>query len=206
VGITPVVTSENSLQKNQSLKVPFGPMFDNHFQPVQAGKRFEASFVYSQFRLKKSMDYNDSWLSNIWLANAFVLRLPEKNGIPFDLPIKHGLSPIGELLGIDAHQERLGFYFYGSGGNPVISGFVSPNAKNRKTASKTGVEGAIFESTQTITNKMNSVMQQICEISRPLAVFLSGTVLLKTCYDSILQSSIGQETEQASYMGIYNVR
>jgi hypothetical protein len=57
------------------------------------------------------------------------------------------------------------FYFYSLGGNPVISGFASPDAKTRKMASKTAVEGAIFESNQTITNKMNSVMQQICEIS-----------------------------------------
>jgi hypothetical protein len=92
------------------------------------------------------------------------------------------------------------------GGNPVISGFVSPDGKARKTAPKTAMEGAIFESTQTVTNKMNSVMQQICETSRPLAVFLSGYVLPKSCYDPILQSSIGQDTEQSSYMGVYNVR
>ena len=78
VGITPVVTSENTLQKNQIVKVPFGPMLDNHFQPAQEGQRLKASFVYNQFRLKKSMNYNDPWLSNIWLANALVLRIPEK--------------------------------------------------------------------------------------------------------------------------------
>jgi hypothetical protein len=118
VEIVPIVTSANPLQKKQMVKVPFGPMLDNHFQPALPRKRFKASFVYNQFRLKKSMDYNDPWLTNICLANALVLRLQEKNGLPFNLSIQNGLSPIGELLRINAHQERLGFYFYGSGGNP----------------------------------------------------------------------------------------
>ena len=68
------------------------------------------------------------------------------------------------------------------------------------------MEGATFESSQTITNKMNYVMQQICELSRPVAVFLSGAVLPKTCYDPTLKQTIGADTEQSSYMGVYNVR
>jgi hypothetical protein len=35
---------------------------------------------------------------------------------------------------------------------------------------------------------------------------LSGSVLPKSCYDPVLQSSIGQEIEQSSYMGVYSVR
>ncbi|WP_288993368.1 hypothetical protein, partial [uncultured Marinobacter sp.] len=205
-GIIPVVSSPNQARKDMLVKVPFGPMLDDKFQPAVCGQRLKASLVYNQFRLKKSTDYNDPWLANIWLANAIVLRIPEKNGLPFDLPIQEGMSPIGELLRIDEGKERLGFYFYGSGGNPVISGFVSPDAKARKTATMTAVEGATFESTQTITNKMNSVMEQICESSRPVAVFLAGSVLPKSCYDPNLQKRIGKDVEQSSYLGVYHVR
>ena len=189
-GIIPVVNSKGKSRDGPIVRVPFGPMLDNQFKPYLPGKRFKASAVYNQFRLKKSMDYNDPWLTNIWMANALVLRLPVKNGLPTNLPVEEGLSPLGELLRIDAHDSRLGFFFYGSGGNPVVTGFASPDPNTCRTASITAVEGACFENTQKVTNKMNLVMQQICEQSRPVVVFLSGACLPSMFYDSTLQRSI----------------
>jgi hypothetical protein len=135
------------------------------------------------------------------MANAIILCLPEKNALPTDLPIEEGMSPIGELLRIDQGVARKGFDFYGSRGNPVINGFVSPDAKSWKTTYQSAAEGATFESAQTVANKSNFVMQQLCEHDQPVAVFLLGHVLPQSAHDSALKDS-----EQSVYMGTYQVR
>jgi hypothetical protein len=134
------------------------------------------------------------------------LHLPEKNGLPFDQALEMGSSPLGELLQIDKGEERTGFEFCGSGGNPVINGFVLPDLRSRKTTSATAAEGATFKTCQTVTNWLNAVMEQICESTRPMAVFLAENVLPVSKYDQNLQKDIGPVTEQVVYMGVYDVR
>jgi hypothetical protein len=47
--------------------------------------------------MKKAVDHHDPWLSNVWTANAMILCLAEKNGMPIDTDIDSGLSPLGEI-------------------------------------------------------------------------------------------------------------
>lgn len=65
--------------------------------------------------------------------------------------------------------------------------------------------GAFFETAQTIRNKYNATMEQICENGTPIVVFVAGRALPHSCYDPRLKKSIGEREEQSMYMGVYNV-
>jgi hypothetical protein len=200
-GIIPVVVSPNHLDKKQSIKAPFGPLLNDNHQPYPPGSCFNESFLYSHFRLKKAVDHHDPWLSNVWTANAMILRLVEKNGMPTDTDIDSGLSPLGEIQRLQKNRARKGFEFYGSGGNPVVTGFVRPNAN-----AKGSTEGATFETCQTVSNKLNFTMEQICERGCPMVVILGGDVLPPQYRDRVLQKEIGCHNSQAMYMGVYQVQ
>jgi hypothetical protein len=204
-GIIPVVCFPNPKDRQHTIKVPFGPLLDLAHNPIQPGVRFQASVIYNQLRMKNAVDHHDAWHSYFWSADGLNLRLPPKSGLPVNCKIIEGHSPIGELLRIDSGRRRLGFRFHGSGGNPVINGLAPPDAKARKTTTKDAAEGATFETPQSVLNKMNQIMQQICESGRPLKVFLSGDILPKGLYDKDLEKEIGVGTEQSVYMGMYDV-
>jgi hypothetical protein len=205
-GIIPVVSSPNPADKNQTIKVAFGPLLDNNHNPCVPGGRYRASSVYQLSRMKNSVDHHDAWLSNFWSSDTVIPRIAGKSGLPVEVEIIKGMSPIGELLRIDAGLPRIGFPFHGSGGNAVTNGLAPPSATAHKTTSGTAAEGATFESSQSVLNKNNRVMLQICEASRPVKVFLAGDVLPPCLYDKQLQTTIGASTEQAVYMGIYDVK
>ena len=122
--------------------------------------------------MKNAVDHHDPWLPNIWTANAVILRLVENNGLPIEHDIDKGLSPLGEIQRVSKNQPRKGIMFYGSGGNPSIKGVALPNPN-----SKAATAGATFESVQTVSNKLNMTMEQICERGSPIAVILAGDVL-----------------------------
>jgi hypothetical protein len=201
-GIIPVVVSPNPHDKTNSILAAFGPLLDKQQQPVAPGVCYKESYLYSQFRMKKSIDHHDVWLPNVWGANCVILRLAEKNGTPLGPgDIIEGLSPLGEVQRIHSKDHnRRGFEFYGSGGNPVITGLVLPNANSR-----VGGDGATFESGQTILNHLNQTMELICERASPIVVVLAGDVLPKQYYDPELSSQIGTRESQAMYMGVYRV-
>ena len=205
-GIIPCVCYPNPKDAAQTLRVTFGPPLDSVHNPIQPGARYEAAAVYDQLRMKNAVDHHDAWHSHYWNADGLNLRLPPKSGLPIDSEIIEAKSPIGELLRIDDGRAREGFIFYGSGGNPVINGLAPPDAKAKKTVSRDAAEGATFETCQSILNKMNRIMQQICESGRPLKVFLSGDMLPKHLYDDSLAAEIGRGTEQSVYMGVYHVK
>jgi hypothetical protein len=206
-GIIPVIVSPNPKERNQSVKVPFGPMLTTMHQPCKPGGLYKSSTIYNQYQLKKRVEFNDAWSSNVLFANAVILRLPEKNGLPYDVPIEEGMSPLGEIKRImKDSSSRIGFDLFGSGGNAAIAGATPPDANSKKTVSKTAAAGAVFESSQTILNKLNAIMELICERGTPIVVFVTGEALPKKYYDFELQQIIGLDEEQAMYMGVYNIR
>ena len=205
-GIVPVVVSPNPRDKQQSVKAPFGPMLTEKHQPCKHGTCFKSSTIYNMFQMKKQVEFNDAWSTVLSFANAIILRMPEKNGLPVDAPIDKGRSPLGEVMRVrDNPSSRTGFDFHGSGGNAAIAGAVPPDARSKKTVSDTAAAGATFEGAQTITNKHNAIMEQICENGTPIVVFVAGDALPKDYYDPVLKASIGAEEEQAMYMGVYNI-
>jgi hypothetical protein len=74
--------------------------------------------------MKNSVDHHDAWVSNYWGSETVILRLPPKSGLPVDVDIELGMSPMGELLRIDKDLDRIGFSFHGSGGGCVIIGLL----------------------------------------------------------------------------------
>ena len=205
-GVIPVVCFPSKMDPGQTMKVPFGPHLDpNTNNPNKPGTRHEASAIYKLLRMKNAKEHHDAWHSDFWKANAINLRLPSKSALPINLPIIEGRSPIGELQRIDAGLERLGCDFNGSGGGNVINGLAPPDPKSKKTASKHAAVGATFETSQTCTNKMNLVMEQICESIRVVSLYLSGDMLPKKYYDKELEKAIGIGTEQSVELGMYDV-
>jgi hypothetical protein len=98
------------------------------------------------------------------------LRLAEKNGLPFDVPIGEGMSTLGEVTRIVASILAIGFFFFGSGGVPVANGFVSPSATSKAATDSSGARnGATFEAAQTVANKANFTIDQLCELGTPIA-------------------------------------
>jgi hypothetical protein len=200
-GIIPVVVSPNPRDPTQSVRCPFGPMLDSNRYPYKVGTRFPASTIYNRYRLKKGKGFNDAWNQDIWAANACVFRLPEKNGLPVDVPIISGLSPLGEVLRVLGNQPRLGFIFYGSGGVPVVNGFVSPSANSKAATDATGGrDGATFEAPQTVANKANFTMDQLCERGTPVPMFATGKAFPVRFYDPDLSA-----TEQGILVGMYRI-
>jgi hypothetical protein len=198
-GILPVVTLLNPTDKKHLtvIHVPIGPMLDTSYQPYVSGTRFKASSIYNQFRMKKGRGFNDAWLPNISMANAMIIRIREKNGLPIDTDIQLGQSPLGEMIRIDQGLARLGFEFYGSGGNPITNGAAPASANSKGATNESGArEGATFETAQTIRNQVNATMEQLCERGTPICVFGAGKVLPD--YDP--------ENEQAYYYGVYKVQ
>jgi hypothetical protein len=205
-GVIPVVCFPNPKDSQHTVKVTFGPLLDVADNPIQFGMRYRASVIYKILRMKNAVDHHDAWHPFFWCADAINLRLPPKSGLDVSLPIIEGQSPIGEILRIDEGLPRLGFPFHGSGGNAVTNGLAPPDAKAFKCTSQGAAVGATFETAQTVSNKMNRVMEQICESGMPLKVFLSGEMLPLALYDKNLQQEIGCGTEQTVYMGMYDVR
>ena len=116
--------------------------------------------------------------------------------MPYGEEIESGLSPLGEIQRLQSGKPRSGFVFYGSGGNPVQNGLVSPSPKTKVSGA-----GATFETCQTVLNKLNYTMEQICERGSPIVVVLAGSVLPNKYKDPAL----GLSEEQAMYMGVYQV-
>lgn len=200
-GIIPLIVSPNQLDRTQNNRTPFGPMLDSKFQPFWYGQKFMAATIYNKYRLKKGKGFNDAWMSNLWGANSCIFRLPEKNGLPVDVAIASGMSPLGEIMRIVGDLPRLGFYFYGSGGTPVVNGFVSPSANSKAaTDSSGGREGATFETAQSIANSLNYTMDLLCERGTPMSHFVAGKALPLEYHDPELKSG-----EQAFYLGPYRV-
>jgi hypothetical protein len=56
--------------------------------------------------------------------------LPEKNGLPVDVPIISGLSPLGGVKGLGKPTSSW-FYLLWLWGVPVVNGFVSPSANSK---------------------------------------------------------------------------
>jgi hypothetical protein len=125
----------------------------------------------------------------------------KKNGLPVDVPIKDGMSPLGEVMRITHGLLLLGFHFYGSGGVPVVNGFVSPSANSKAaTDSSGGRDGATFETAQTVENKVNFTMDQLCERGSIIAMFVAGKALPAEFHDKSLPPG-----EQAMCLGTYRV-
>ena len=205
-GVIPVVCFPCKKNSGQTMKVPFGPNLDpNTNNPNKPGTRYAASAIYKLLRMKNAKEHHDAWHADFWKANSINLRLPSKSALPINLPIIEGRSPLGELQRIDAGLERLGCDFHGSGGGNVINGLAPPDPKSKKTASKHAAVGATFETSQTCLNKMNLVMEQICESIRVVSLYLSGDMLPKKYYDKELEKEIGIGTEQSVEMGMYDV-
>lgn len=200
-GLIPVIVSPNPRDLTQCVHSPFGPLLDSRFQPCEFGTRFLASVIYNKYRLKKGKGFNDAWNHDVSVASTCIFRLPEKNGLPVDVPVIAGSSPLGEMMRIVDKQERLGFNFFGSGGVPVVNGFVSPSANSRAATDLSGGrDGATFETAQTVANKANYTMDQLCERGTPIAMFVAGKALPRSFYDSVLAPG-----EQAFYLGTYRV-
>ena len=173
-GIIPVVVLPDPQARAQLVKVTFGPMLDDEHQPYPVGHLFKASDIYNHYRLNRKTGHSEAWATNIWMANAIIIRVVEKNGLPIDSDVLNSQSPIGEILRIRAGQKREGFEFHGSGGNPVINGATPANANSKGATSSIGArDGASFETSQSVTNKLNLVMEQICERGSPCLLYTS---------------------------------
>jgi hypothetical protein len=109
-GRIPVIASPNPKDPNLSGETAFGPMLDSNHQPCKPGTLFLASTIYKKFHLKKGKGFNDAWNSDFWQAGCGILRLAEKNGLPFDVPIGEGMSPLGEVMRIVASILAIGFF------------------------------------------------------------------------------------------------
>jgi hypothetical protein len=201
-GLIPVIVSPDSKNKKSSVRTPFGPLLDANNKPVKPGTMFLATTIYSKFGLKKGKGFNDAWTPEISQCGCGIFRLAEKNGLPTDEPIPSGMSPLGELLRIVAFLLRIGFYFFGSGGVPVVNGFVSPSANSKAATDADGARnGATFETAQTVDNRCNYTMDQLCERGPPIPMFLAGKALPREYYDeSLFEESEG---EQVMYLGPY---
>ena len=201
-GRIPVIVSPNPKDPELSVETAFGPMLDSNHQPCKPGAMFLASTIYKKFHLKKGKGFNDAWSPDVWQAGCGILRLPEKNGLPFDVPIANGMSPLGEVMRIVACVRPIGFFFFGSGGVPVVNGFVSPSAGSKAATDSSGArDGATFEAAQTVANKVNFAMDQLCELGTPIAFFVSGKALPVGFCDRSLQE--GQQ--QAMHLGTHRV-
>ena len=58
-GIIPVLVSPNHLDRQRTIRAPFGPLLDSSNQPYEAGTCFKASHLYGIFRMKKAVDHHD---------------------------------------------------------------------------------------------------------------------------------------------------
>jgi hypothetical protein len=200
-GLIPVVVSLNNKDKQLLVRTSFGPMLDAANLPCKIGKICMAKSIYSLYRLKQGTSYNDAWNPDIWQLGCCIFRLPEKNGLPVDGTIETGLSPLGELIRIFRGLARHGFIFFGSGGVPVVNGFVSPSANSRAATDFSGSrDGATFEAAQSVSNKANYSMDQLCERGSPVPMFVTGNALPKQFRDVALPPG-----EQAMYLGTYRV-
>jgi hypothetical protein len=198
-GRIPVVVSQNKNNPELLVHTPFGPMLDSNSFPCRPGQIFLSSTTYEKFGLKKGKGFNDAWNSDVWQAGACRFRLPEKNGLPVDVPIEDGMSPLGEVMRIMHGLLLLGFHFYGSGGVLVVNGFVSPSANSKAaTDSSGGRDGATFETAQTVENKVNFTMDQLCERGSIIAMFVAGKALPAEFHDKSLPP--------AMHLGTYCVR
>ena len=201
-GIIPVVVLPDPQARARLVKVPFGPMLDEVYQPYPTGELFKAAAIYDRYRLKRKTGHSEAWANNIWMANAIILRVVEKNGLPLEQEVVDGQSPIGEILRIRSSRKREGFEFHGSGGNPVVNGATPADANSKGATSSTGArDGATFETNQSVSNKLNLVMEQICERGTPIVVFAAGKVLPDN-----LANKKSQKDEQALLMGVYQVK
>jgi hypothetical protein len=200
-GIVPVVVSRNPRDKLQSVYGPFGPMLSEKHQPWKPGSCYKLSSIYNMFQPKKQVVHGPILCKCLNLSNA------RKKWAA------SGCTHIGRFITIGRSYERvsketssrLGFNFHGSGGNAAIAGDVPSDAQSKKTSTSTAVAGATFESSQTILNKHNAVMEQVCENGTPVVVFVAGDALPKNLYNSKLKHLIGENEEQAMYLGVYNV-
>ena len=137
----------------------------------------------------------------MWQAGCCIFRLPEKNGLPVDVAIESGMSPLGEVIRVVQGMARLGFCFFGSGGVPVVNGFVSPSANSKAATDSSGArDGATFETAQSVSNKANFTMDQLCERGTPIAMFVAGKALPDQFQDRNLPPG-----EQAIYLGTFRV-
>ena len=83
-----------------------------------------------------------------------------------------------------------------------MNGFVSPSANSKATTDFSGArDGATFETAQTVENKTNFTMDQLCERGSPIAMFVSGKALPLQFHDQTLTPA----SEQAMYMGTFRV-
>ena len=155
-GIVPLIVSPNPKDKLQLVRVPFGPMLNKMYQPCKPGQCFKSTKIYNQFQLKKQVEFNEAWSSNLWFANVLIFRRPEKKRLPVAVPTVEGRSPLGEIRRILNGLKRIGVDFYGSGGNPGNSGTKPPDARSQKTMRVDVSGGAFFETAQTIRNKHNT--------------------------------------------------
>ncbi len=200
-GVIPVIVSPNPKNIKLSIRQPFGPMLDCNHLPIKPGTRFLASKVYNAYNLKQGKGFNDAWNSDVLQAGACILRLPEKNGLPVQSPIAIGMSPLGEVMRVVAGKKRLGLTFYGSGGTPVVNGFVSPSPNSQAATNVSGGRnGATFETPQTVENKANLTMDQLCERGSPIPIFVTGKVLPDEFHDKTLPKG-----EQSMYLGPYRI-
>ena len=201
-GLIPCISSPNPRDSTQSVRTPFGPLLDSQHTPCKPGTCYLSSAIYKQYGLKKGIGFNDAWNSDIWQTGCAIFRLAEKNGLPTDGPIEEGMSPLGEVIRIFNGILQKGFFFYGSGGVPVVNGFVSPSANSKAATDATGArDGATFEAAQTVENKVNFTIDQVCERGCPLAMFIAGKALPAKYRDESLPPG-----EQCMYLGAACVR
>jgi hypothetical protein len=66
-------------------------MLDSNRYPYKVGTRFPASTIYSRYRLKKERDQRCLEPGHLG-SQCLCFRLPEKNGLPVDVPIISGLA------------------------------------------------------------------------------------------------------------------
>jgi hypothetical protein len=133
-------------------------------------------------------------MMNVWQANGLGLRIIEKNGLTlFPSIMNDGVSarpgslidsdsPLGEVERIWSESRvREGFPVNASGGNAVIAGLVLPNARGAVAG-----DGATFETAQSVSNKLNHIVELICERGTPISVFLAGDILPVKYHDPSL--------------------
>jgi hypothetical protein len=210
--IIPVVVMPDRKDKKEVVKVIIGPLLDQCGMPIKPGTCYAASEMYDMFGLKKKKDHHDTWAHDLWLLNCLIFRLPGKNALPVVCEINEGMAPLGEVMrvlenffvvGMAAQQNgrsdgRKGCQFFGSGANGVVSGANPSDPKKNDVR-----ESATFETYQTIKNKLNSVIVLVCEKRTPLVVIVAGPIFPKQFHDKTLAQQIGEDTEQAMYLGCY---
>jgi hypothetical protein len=176
-GILPIIKhplhGPSGEQVTTFLDVPFGPPLDSAQQPVLPGQCFEASTTYWRYGMKLVNGHNEAWCSNPMTASGLFVRLPEKNGLPMDLPNNKAnrLSPIAEMERIIDRKPRTGFIFFRSGGNCTLKGQAPPSEAARNAG-----EGAFFEHEQSVKNPYNFGMEILAEQGTPVAVWGAGNL------------------------------